>query len=386
MASLHDFDSIRPYAPEELPAAFEALLRDADFLPIVQQLLPGATPEALKQQVQAIPDSLTFQRTLIYPLLKRLEGECTGGIAMNAEALTDHAGSYTFISNHRDIVLDSAFLSIMLIEGGFRTTVEIAIGDNLLIHPWIERLVRINKSFIVRRSLPLRETLAASKLMSRYMHFALTQKHENIWIAQREGRAKNSDDRTQEAVLKMMAMGGEGTPLESLREMNLVPTAIHYEYDPCDYLKAKEMQQKRDDSAFRKSRADDLQNMQTGIFGQKGRVRYHLCAPVNTWIDSLGALPKGEFFAAVAQGIDRAIHAGYELFPVNYAAADLLHGTTRYATQYSAKEKSDFEEYLQSRIALIDLPQRDEPFLRARILEMYANPALNQAAVTTPAP
>ena len=283
-----------------------------------------------------------------------------------------HEARYTFVSNHRDIVLDSAFLDVMLVNSGYPTTVEIGIGDNLLIYPWIKRLVRMNKAFTVRRGLSLRETLAASQLMSRYIHYAVTTKKENIWIAQREGRAKDSDDRTQESVLKMLAMGGD------LRELNIVPLTISYEYDPCDYLKAQEFQQKRDNPAFKKSRQDDLDNMKTGIFGYKGRVSYHCAAPVNTWIDELDtSLPKNEYFTALARRMDRELHRGYRLYPCNYIAADLLAGKREYAAKYSAADEQRFEQYLKGQLAKITIPDKDEPFLRERILTMYANPLIN---------
>ena len=171
----------------------------------------------------------------------------------------------------------------MLMEEDFRTTVEIAIGDNLLIYPWIKKLVRINKSFIVQRSLSMRQFLESSQRMSRYMHFAVREKHENLWIAQREGRAKDSNDRTQDSVLKMMAMGGEGTPAERLKEMHIVPMAISYEYDPCDILKAIEFQQNRDNPDFKKSRQDDLMNMRTGkgLLSQLPILRWALRLPIS---------------------------------------------------------------------------------------------------------
>lgn len=264
-----------------------------------------------------------------------------------------------------------------MMDHGFRTTVEIAIGDNLLVKPWIERLVKVNKSFLVQRSLGMREMLLSSKRMSRYMHFAIEEKKENIWIAQREGRAKDSNDRTQESVLKMMAMGGEGAPIESLKSLHIVPLAISYEYDPCDYLKAKEFQQKRDDAAFKKSPEDDLKNMQTGIFGYKGRVVYRTGTPVNEWIDTLADCPKGEVFRAVADRIDKEIHSRYEIFPVNRIALDLLNGNNQEADGYTEEEKEKFTAYIESRIAMVDLPERDEAFLRERLLTMVANPLIN---------
>ena len=232
----------------------------------------------------------------------------------------------------------------------------------------------MNKAFTVRRGLSLRETLAASQLMSRYIHFSVTQKKENIWIAQREGRAKDSNDRTQDAVLKMLAMGGD------LKELNIVPLTISYEYDPCDYLKAQEFQQKRDNPSFKKSRQDDLDNMKTGIFGYKGRVVYRTAAPINTWIDEFKDLPKADFFNAVAARMDKEIHKGYELFPCNYIALDELNGNQVNSTHYTAADKQRFETYLSGQLAKISLENKDDAFLRERILTMYANPVRNHQA------
>lgn len=376
------FDEIRPYNPEELPGVFDELLADEQFRAIVASFYKDVPFSILKEKLYACKDNLEVQKKIFWPLVKQLMERCCTECSMDDSAIKDKQANYTFVSNHRDIVMDSALLSILLVEHGFLTTVEIAIGDNLLIYPWIKKLVRVNKSFVVQRSLTMREMLKSSKLMSEYMNFAITRKHENIWIAQREGRAKDSDDRTQESVLKMMAMGGEGSPVQSLAALNIVPVSISYEYDPCDYLKAKEFQQKRDDASFKKSREDDLQNMQTGIFGYKGRVHYHLAPCINEWLPGLASLPKAEFFAEVARRMDHEIHRGYRLFPSNYVAADLLSGTGEYAACYTPEEKLRFEQYVDSRVALVDLPQerKDEPFLRERILTMYANPLKNQKA------
>lgn len=379
---LSDFDAIRPIAPEELPAAFDELLADAQFRAIMQSFFPDTPFSALKERIYACRDNLEVQKALLYAPAHQLMARCTQGVSLDAQAIpsADRAGSFTFISNHRDIVLDPAFLCVLLLDNGFRTTAEIAIGDNLLVYPWIRTLVRINKSFIVERSLPLRQMLASSKRMSEYMHFAIAEKHENIWIAQREGRAKDSDDRTQESLLKMMGMGGSGSPLERIKQLNLVPLTISYEFDPCDFLKAKEFQQKRDNPDFRKSRQDDLQNMQTGIFGQKGRVHYRMARPVNAWIDSLEELPKTQFFAELARRIDTEIHKGYTIYPSNRVALDLLRGDHGQAGHYSHEEAAAFEQYLQERLALIDLPHKDTDFLRHCLLTMYANPLINHLA------
>lgn len=378
--NIHDFDAIRPILPEEIPAALDQLFADSQFVGIVGNFFPNVPPTALKMKLSQCTTVLDLQKIAFYPLLKQLAAKCTKGLSMDATAIpqVQHDESFTFVSNHRDIVLDSAFLDVLLIDAGFSNTIEIAIGDNLLIYPWIKTLVRLNKSFIVQRSVGMREMLLSSKRMSEYMHFAIRNNGNGIWIAQREGRAKDSNDRTQESILKMMAMGGDGTPLERIKQLNIVPLSISYEYDPCDYLKAKEFQQKRDDAAFKKSRQDDLTNMQTGIFGQKGRVVYRLTTPINTWIDEYAEMPKNEFFKAVAERMDKQIHAAYEIYPNNYIALDLLRGNRDMASHYTEEEKAAFEKYIQERISLIDLANKDAAFLRERLLTMYANPLINQ--------
>jgi len=385
---MNEFDEIRPYEPEEMRQAFEDLLNDRQFNVLMKGFAPWL-PKSLRNGMlrlafTGVKTPLDFQKRFMKPVVKYIIRKYTDGCSFDDKALTAHKANetnspyearYTFISNHRDIVLDSAFLDVMLVNSGYPTTVEIGIGDNLLIYPWIKRLVRMNKAFTVRRGLTAHEMLRSSQLMSRYIHYAVTQKHENIWIAQREGRAKDSDDRTQESVLKMLAMGG------TLLELNIVPLTISYEFDPCDYLKAQEFQQKRDNPHFKKSRQDDLDNMKTGIFGYKGRVCYHCAAPVNTWIEELDSgMTKNEYYTALAHRIDRELHRGYQLFPCNYIAADLLSGSREYAIHYTAADEQRFEKYLQGQLDKITIPNKDEAFLRERILTMYANPLINYNA------
>ena len=300
-----EFDEIRPYYDEELPAVYDELIADPAFRQVVQLALPGIPFEMLAAKMRTCKTKLDFQVSFCYDFLKKIIKETTQGVTLNNEAQgTPDGRAFTYVSNHRDIVLDSGFLSLMLVEQG-QDTVEIAIGDNLLIYPWIKKLVRINKSFIVQRALSMRQMLESSARMSRYMHHTICDKHQSIWIAQREGRAKDSNDRTQESILKMFAMAGEGDIVSRLKEMNIVPLAISYEYDPCDFLKAKEFQQKRDNPDYKKTTADDLLNMQTGLMGYKGRV--HLCTAecLTKQLDELDrSLPKQELFVRVAELVD----------------------------------------------------------------------------------
>lgn len=376
------YDDIRPFDPEELPAAFERLLSDAQFQQVLGYLYPGVPLEAIKTKMMACKTNLEFQLAFCYGFLKDLMAKASKGFDMNVEAV-DVTKRYTFVSNHRDIVLDSALLDVLLYDAGFNTTCEIAIGDNLLSLPWVKDLVRLNKSFIVQRSLSPREFLMASKKMAEYMHYVVGEKNDNIWIAQREGRAKDSNDRTQPSILKMMAMGGEGSSVDRLRQLHIVPLAISYEYDPCDFLKAAEFQLKRDVPGWKKTALDDVNSMRTGIMGYKGEVHYH-CAPcIDGFLDNLSPdIPKTKVFDVIAEHIDKEIFRNYRLYPSNYIALDMLEGNEAHAGRYTAENKAAFEKYLQGQIARIDIPNKDEAFLRERMLTMYANPARNSLAVT----
>ncbi len=366
------FDEIRPYDAGEMKQAFNDLLNDRQFSLVLKGFAPWL-PKRLRNGLLKL--AFVGVKVVNYIIRKKCDG-----ISFDESALPrDKSLRYTFVSNHRDIVLDSAFLDILLVKNGYPTTVEIGIGDNLLIYPWIKRLVRMNKAFVVRRSLTPHEMIKSSQLMSQYIHYAVNEKKENIWIAQREGRAKDSDDRTQESVLKMLAMGGKGNFAEQLSDLNILPLTISYEFDPCDYLKAKEFQQKRDNPRYKKSRQDDLDNMRVGIFGFKGHVHYHCAAPVNTFMNELSVqnLPKNDFYRALAEQIDKQIHSHYRIYPNNYIALDKLNGNQEYATHYTQEDKIRFENYLAGQLAKIDLPNKDEEYLMERMLTMYANPLRN---------
>lgn len=378
---LRQYDEIRPFEPEELPEVFERLIANAQFRQVAGAVFPGIPFDALAAKIRSCRTNLEFQISICYPFLNGLLAKASLGCDIDCTAI-DNTRAYTFVSNHRDIVLDSALLNMMLVDSHFATTCEIAIGDNLLSLPWVKDLVRINKSFIVERSLPMRQMLMASKRLSDYMHLVISEKKEGVWIAQREGRAKDSNDRTQEAIIKMMAMGGEGSVAERIAALHIVPLSISYEFDPCDFLKAREFQLKRDVEGWKKSAQDDIVSMQTGIIGYKGHIHYH-CAPcIDGWLATLDAdMPKGELFRAVAEHIDRNIFANYRLYPNNYIAIDLLEGSKALSGHYTDKDKETFEKYMDGQLAKIDIENPDYAFLRERMLTMYANPARNKMAL-----
>lgn len=265
-----------------------------------------------------------------------------------------------FMTNHRDIVLDSAWLS-MLLRKRYGIRPYIGIGNNLFGKWWIEPFVRFNRAFVVIRNGSPREVLENAQTLSSYIQH-LRQRGKSIWLAQREGRAKDGDDHTQGSVLKMLTLGNKNF-LDAIYQLNICPVSLSYEFDPCDYLKAQEMQLKRDDATWKKSSEDDLRSMQTGITGDKGRVVFRMTPSINHWIDAnraqLDTLSRNEQISAVAAEIDRHIFAGYERYERGEA----------------------FENYLKSRLSLIETGNNDETFLMERLHEMYANPIINQESL-----
>lgn len=270
-----------------------------------------------------------------------------------------------FMTNHRDIVMDSAWLSLLLRKRYFIRPF-IGIGNNLFAKKWIEHLVRFNRCFAVIRNGGAHAQLENAHTLSAYIAH-LRQQGKSIWLAQREGRAKDSNDLTQPSVLHMLTINNDNF-FQAIKDLNICPVSITYEYDPCDYLKAREMQLKRDNPKWRKRKRDDVESMVTGIKGQKGRVVYRLTPSINPEIDQLLAqhpeyqtLPLSEKTQIVCRIIDKHIHLGYEIY----------------------ERGTEFEQYIESRLQLIDIPNKDDAYLRERLYEMYENPVKNYQAART---
>lgn len=376
-----DFSDIAPYDDDVFHEKMEQLVREPGLLHAMSYAMPKEDIPALLEDLLKIDNKYDFQHQIMYPFLEMLAKTTTSGISLGGVKYYNPSMNYTFITNHRDIVLDASFLNLTFLRRDIPTS-EVAIGNNLLIYDWITDLVRLNKSFIVKRNTSLREGLAAAKKLSAYIHYSILEKHESIWIAQREGRAKDSSDNTQEALVKMLAIAGEGQFMDKIKEINLMPVAISYEFDPNDYLKAKEFLLKRRDPDFKKSPNDDLFSMETGLMQFKGRVHFALTPRINTRLDQLGDFKDNNVAAKhVCCIIDQAIHRSYEIFPINYVAYDLLNETNRFARKYDAKQKVEAEEYFNRQLAKIDLPditEEEHTFLREKMLTMYANPLKNK--------
>ena len=370
------YDDIRPLLPEEVPGAIEGLIALPELRAIYERLGLSWSWEELSALLRSCRSVEDFKQRVSYHWVKQvMRGCCTSVELTGAEQLRP-GGAYTYVSNHRDIVLDSAFLNVLLADAGAKYP-QIAIGDNLMIYPWVETLVKLNGSFLVRRGLQGRQVLLAAKLLSEYMHEAVAE-GQSIWIAQREGRAKDSSDHTQPALLKMLAMGSpERQPAAALASLNIVPVTCSYEYDPCDYLKAQEMQLKRDVADYKKSPADDGINMRTGIQGWKGRVTFHIGRPLSQLLPADASALSVEELASL---MDAEIHRHYVLYPRNYLAYDELAGTDS-SEHYTAEERVEALRYIEARLQLVQLPEGlelDKAFLRHCLLTMYANPLRNQ--------
>lgn len=305
-----------------------------------------------------------FDWIAVLPVMNRMERKTTSSVELaylgdRKQIEQDIRHGAFFMTNHRDICMDSAWLSVLLRKRYFIRPY-IGIGNNLFGKWWIEPLVRSLRCFVVIRNVSPREQLANSQLLSKYI-LQLRRKGKSIWLAQRQGRAKDGNDLTQPGVLKMLTLGSEDF-FEAVKMLNICPVSINYEYDPCDYLKAREMQLVRDNPNWKKSRRDDLISMQVGIEGQKGRVVYRLTPTINREIDELLAkqpdvleLSRNEQIQMVCNLIDKHIHQAYEI--------------------YERGEK--FEQYLQGQLAKIHLPEKDEAFLMQKMHEMYAKPVEN---------
>lgn len=376
-----EFADICPISDKDFHNEMSILVEKPMFQQVVKFVMPDDKFSDIRALLLSLNSKLEFQQKVMAPLVAGILAKTSDGLTHSGMENLDADTPYLHITNHRDIVLDSAQLSYLLASQGL-DTVEIAIGNNLLIFEWITKLVRLNKSFIVKRNLGRLQTLAAAIQLSRYIHFAIKEKHSSVWLAQREGRCKDSNDRTQESLLKMLTYGNRDVSmLESLKELNIAPIAISYEYDPNDYLKATEFLLKSKDPNFKKSQEDDLVSMQTGIMGYKGKIHYSFVPCINEKLNNIPAdLDKLLMIRRVCAIIDHEIHSNYKIFKTNYIAHDILFDNKDFADKYAPEECEAFKAYLDGQIAKVKVPynELDRNFMYKCMLEMYSNPLTNQ--------
>ena len=375
-----EFCDIAPYDDTVFHEKMASLVKEPGFEHAIRYIMPDVDYDAFSTQLQSVPGQKEFQERIMGDFLEFLVKKTSSGLSLSGQENIDGNNSYTFLSNHRDIVLDASLLNLCMIRHRLPLT-QVAIGNNLLIYDWITDLVKLNRSFIVKRDVKKLQALEAARQLSRYIHWTLNCRHESIWIAQRQGRAKDSNDMTQESLLKMLAIGGSSDIKESLAELNIIPTAISYEYDPNDYLKVKEYLLKRRNPEFKKSQHDDLLSMEIGLLQPKGLIHFHLGRPINEYIYQLPDMPRQALVHEICLMIDRGIHSGYKIYPINYIAYDMLNGGEKFADKYTPRQATQFEEYIQSRLALVkveDITADEMEYMRNIMLTMYSNPLKNQ--------
>lgn len=375
-----EFADIAPYPYHELTQHIKHLVEQEGFENAIRYIMPEVDYPEFKKMLMSVDNIDVFQREIAGPFLKYLAHKTTAGVNIRGLEYVEDGKNYLFISNHRDIVLDASFLNMCFIQAGKPVT-QIAIGNNLLIYEWIRDLVRINRSFIVKRDVKPLQALEAARQLSSYIHYTITQLHESVWIAQREGRAKDSNDVTQESLLKMLTLGADCDAKEALMELNILPVSISYEYDPNDYLKVKEFLLRRRDPEFKKSQHDDLFSMETGILQFKGHVNFTINKPINEDLVKCQEVDRNSVVHAAREIIDSEIHAGYEIFPINYIACDELENKTAFADRYTPEQVAEVNKYFEqqaSRIDLDDITEEEKRFIREMFLTMYANPLINK--------
>jgi len=371
-----NFDDIRPFNDSEVDEHIQLLLQDAYFQHILEYIFRDAEKiEKAKLMLSNIHTIKDLQFKFVYQLVNDLIlTRSTDGLTSSGLERLDKNKSYLFISNHRDIILDSAILNYLIVLEGMNTT-EIAIGNNLLIGKWIEYAVKLNRAFVVRRNLPVREMLMASKKLSEYIRRNITQKNNSVWIAQREGRTKDGNDKTQIALLKMLNLSNIKEYSEGFKELQIVPLSISYEIEPCGTSKVDELY-KRQTEGFEKTQEDDLRSMGHGLVNPKGRVHFAFGEPIINQIDSFAKETTiNEQIEKLGQHIDQQIYQNFKLWPNNYIAEDMLNGTNNNSDLYTEDQYNKFKNILEKAVSEI---QGDTEIIRTMFLQMYVNPILNQ--------
>ena len=372
MTSNPEFDSIRPYYDSEVPAAVERLCQSEAFLDLFKQLfkLDKAPIIAMLKRIQTKDQ---FQEYLFGPIVRRLMDMTTDGVTIEGMDLVDNTLSYTFMSNHRDIILDSAILNVLLREHGAKYT-RPAIGSNLLINDWVTDFVKLDSCFVIERDITVREMLSSSALRSQYIRETIAENEYSVWIAEKEGRTKNGDDRVQQALLKMLRISGPSGFAENFKELRLMPLAISYEWEPCDALKTQELYI-RSVGEYTKTPEADMNSMITGLKDYKGRIHFHIDRLTDEELASIDALAShNDRIEALAALIDDKIHKNYKLWSNNYIAYDLLHSVNKFSAFYTPEEK---ENFIRTMTQKIDRLEGNVSLLNNIFLEIYANPVKN---------
>ncbi len=369
------FDDIRPYYEEEIPAAMQRIAHSDAFPLLASFVFPDMPLAEVRKKVESFQTTHDFQHGVMYFVNEQIiqrsitEFSCSGLERLNPDK------NYLFVSNHRDIMLDASLLQNHLVDGGFETT-EITFGANLMVSPLVVDIGKSNKMFKVERpGGSIKDFYRSSLHLSEYIRYAITEKHESVWIAQRNGRTKDGIDATDQGIIKMFCMSEPHDKIHALAELNIVPVAVSYEWESCDILKALELYESQY-TRYTKKPGEDLNSILTGILEPKGRVHFELCKPISVpELSAFESQTNNEYHKSVAKLLDRRINAAYRLYPNNYIAHDLLYGNEKYKTMYTQEQYDAFQERLTllDRYDTCDLERLKEIFIG-----IYAHPVDNQ--------
>ena len=368
------FDSIRPFYDAEINEGIHSAVNHPMMKALMNFTFPEVDDEVWKEQLKKTHSIRDFQCNFIYHSVQKVLEKSSEGLTTSGFEQLEKNTSYIFISNHRDIILDTSLLNACLFDHGLVMTAS-AIGDNLVKKPVLLTLSKLNRNFLVQRGLPPRELLQSSKLLSEYIGKLLLRENRSVWIAQREGRTKDGNDATHPGVLKMLAMASEETNLmDYFKKIKVVPVSISYEYDPTDALKMPQLMAEANNEIYIKEKNEDFMTLLSGIIGQKKHIHIHVGKVLDTEIDTIASEHENanKQIQALAQVIDDSILKSYKLWPTNYIAYDILNNTNQFSDKYTENEKSLFERRLEMKI-----DQNNAVALQG-FLAMYANPVSNK--------
>ena len=368
------FDSIRPFYDAEINAGIQDTVNHPMMKALMDFTFPEIEDAVWKEQLKKTHSIRDFQCNFIYQSIKKVLEKSSEGLTTSGFETLEKNTSYLFISNHRDIILDTSLLNACLFDNGLVMTAS-AIGDNLVKKAFMNTLAKMNRNFLVLRGLSPRELLQSSKLLAEYIAQLLLRENRSVWIAQREGRTKDGNDATHPGVLKMLAMGSDEENLMTyFKKIKIVPVSISYEYDPTDALKMPQLMAEANNEIYVKEKNEDFMTLLSGIMGQKKRIHIHIGKVLDTELDTIATEfeNSNKQIQALAQTIDESILKNYNLWPTNFIAYDILNNTNEHSHLYSENEKSLFERRLEMRI------DNKNPIELQSFLAMYANPVVNK--------
>ena len=374
LKKMSKFNEIRPYYDSEVNGVLKASLQHPIMKAMMGFTFPDMDESVWQEQLSRTHSIRDFQINFVYKSIQKVLENTSEGFTTSGFENLEPNTSYLFISNHRDIILDTSLLNVSLHDHGMVMTAS-AIGDNLVQKDFLSKLSKLNRNFLVKRGVSPRELLQSSKLLSEYILQMLSKENRSVWVAQREGRTKDGNDATHPGVLKMIAMANNTDSVtDYFKNLKVVPVSISYEYDPTDALKMPQLLAQSNDQTYIKEKNEDFINLISGITGQKKRIHLNVAKPLNEELDAIAALESNpnKQIQNIAQVLDDAILQNYKLWPTNYIAYDILHKTERFKTEYTVQEKQLFVRRLELRIDM------DNAEMQNGILAMYANPVVNK--------